>query len=363
MTGIDADAGGLSNPFVGPGPIERGQPIFGRDPEIDQLYYLLSAERIVLFHSPSGAGKSSLLQAGLLPRLSAQFDVWAPVRVNLPPHQDNHAAVNRFVRSCNLGFEAEIPKRRQRPEESIASMTLSEYVTERPRRKSAPRNVVLIFDQFEEVLTVDPLVLDAKRDFFGQLGHLLLDTRIWAIFALREDYLAQLDPYADMLPTHLKNRFRLDLLVRDEAGEAIAKSVEAGGRSFAPQPLAGLVVDLAMMRMQQPGGEFKSELGPYIEPLHLQVVCRNLWARMAPERTVIEDSDIESFGNVGDALGEYYDIEVQKAAGDDERVERTIREWCRDKLITRGNIRGQVLREAGRSGGLDNTLIDRKSVV
>ena len=55
MTGIDA--GSLPNPFVGPRPIERGQPIFGRDQEIDQLYYLLSAERIVLFHSPSGPAK------------------------------------------------------------------------------------------------------------------------------------------------------------------------------------------------------------------------------------------------------------------------------------------------------------------
>ena len=59
MTGFEAPA--PANPFVGPRPIENGQPIFGRELEIDQLYYLLSAERIVLFHSPSGAGKSSLL--------------------------------------------------------------------------------------------------------------------------------------------------------------------------------------------------------------------------------------------------------------------------------------------------------------
>ena len=48
MTGIDAASGSLANPFVGPRPIEKGQQIFGRDLEIDQLYYLLSAERIVV---------------------------------------------------------------------------------------------------------------------------------------------------------------------------------------------------------------------------------------------------------------------------------------------------------------------------
>ena len=62
-----------ANPFVGPRPFETGRKIFGRDREIDDLYYLLSAERIVLLHSPSGAGKSSLVQAGLIPRLNERF--------------------------------------------------------------------------------------------------------------------------------------------------------------------------------------------------------------------------------------------------------------------------------------------------
>jgi WD40 repeat protein len=344
------------NPFVGPRPIEKGQPIFGRDPEITELYDLLFAERIVLLHSPSGAGKSSLIQAGLIPRLAEQFDVWKPVRVNLPPQSGD--AVNRFVRSCNIGFEAGVPKRLQREEDSLSAMSLAEYVAGRPIRPSAPKNIILIFDQFEEILTVDPLGVEAKREFFGELGKLLQDNpRIWALFAIREDYLAPFDPYAEELPTHLKSRFRLDLLGRKAAEEAISRTVEAGGRSFAPQALGRLVADLAMMQVQQPGGEFTTEPGPYIEPLHLQVVCRNLWERMAPDRMVIEDGDIESFGDVTGALAEYYNAEVAKAAGSDERVERAIRAWVGSMLITRGNIRGQVLREAGKSGGLDNSLI------
>jgi tetratricopeptide (TPR) repeat protein len=357
MTGFDAPA--PANPFVGPRPIENGQPIFGRDLEIDQLYYLLSAERIVLFHSPSGAGKSSLLQAGLIPRLASRFDVWSPVRVNLQPKPDAPENTNRYVRSCILGFETAIPVELQRPEEIIASMTLSEYIKGRPRRRLASENVVLIFDQFEEVLTVDPLALDAKREFLTQLGRLLLDTRIWAIFALREDYLAPLDPYAELLPTYFRNRFRLDLLRRNAAAEAIRLPVERAGRQFAPQALAKLVSDLAMMQVQQAGGEFKSEAGPYIEPLHLQVACRSLWERLAPDRTVIEETDIESFGDVTRALADYYEAEVARAAAGDPRKQRSIREWCGGMLITRGNIRGQVLRERAQSGGLDNSLIDR----
>jgi len=358
MTGRDAESGILTNPFVGPRSIEKGQPIFGRDREIAELYDLLCAERIVLLHSPSGAGKSSLIHAGLIPRLSEHFDVWNPVRVNLPP-QSNQSA-NRFVRSCTIGFEAGIPKRLQRDETSLSAMTLSEYVAGRPRRLSAPKNIALIFDQFEEVLTVNPLGVEAKREFFGELGKLLQDNpRIWALFVIREDYIAPFDSFAEQLPTHLKNRFRLDLLGRNAAEEAIGKLAQSGGRSFAPQALDRLVADLATMQVQQPGGEFKSEPGRFVEPLQLQVACRSLWLRMAPNRAVIENSDLDAFGDVTHALAEYYEIEVAKTAGADERVERSIRQWCGGMLITRGNIRGQVLREAGQSGGLDNSLVER----
>jgi len=64
-----------ANPFVGPRPFHFGEWLFGRGKEVPDLYYLLNAERIVMLHSPSGAGKSSLVQAGLLPRLKARASI------------------------------------------------------------------------------------------------------------------------------------------------------------------------------------------------------------------------------------------------------------------------------------------------
>jgi len=358
MTGSSSAAVTLANPFIGPRPIDTGQKIFGRDREIEELYYVLSAERIVLLHSPSGAGKSSLIQAGLVPRLGL-FDVWGPTRVNLQPPDRDLQSLNRYVQSTNLGFEARIPKERQRPPELISTMTLSEYVASRPRRRSAPPNIVLLFDQFEEILTVDPLALEAKHEFFDQLGKLLQDPHIWALFALREDYLAPLDPYAELVPTHLKNRFRLDLLARDAASEAISKSVEEGGRHFAPDAVEKLVNDLATMQVQRPDGTFQSQTGPFVEPLYLQVACRGLWERMPAEKLTIDLDDIQSFGDVTKALAEYYEREVAGIADGDPHVERAIRAWVGEKLITPDGIRGQILKAAGQSDGLDNQLIDK----
>ncbi len=313
----------------------------------------------MLLHSPSGAGKSSLIQAGLVPRLAERFDVWGPARVHLPPPDGNPAAVNRYVRSANLSFEGQIPEARQRPADDVSRMTLSAYAAGRPRRRTAPENVVLLFDQFEEVLTAAPLAFDAKREFFLQLAALLQDPKVWALFALREDYLAQFDPYADLLPTHLKNRFRLDLLTRDAARESIVQTAAQGGRDAAPNAVDKLVRDLATMQVQRPDGSFESQTGPYVEPLHLQVACRGLWERIPADKRTIDLDDIASFGDVIQALAGYYEREVGAIAGGGEHAEREIREWVGERLITPEGIRGQVLKGAGKSEGLANETIER----
>ncbi|MCP4657025.1 MAG: ATP-binding protein, partial [bacterium] len=212
---VNAAAG--PNPFVGPRPFERGEKLYGRDREVRDLYYLLNAERVVVLHSPSGAGKSSLVQAGLVPRLKEAFDVWGPTRVN----QESAAAVNRYVQSALVGFEEDVPEHLRRSPEVLAGQTLAEYFAARPRRRSAPAEAVLLFDQFEEILTAAPLAVAAKEAFFDQLGELLRNPRVWALFILREEYLAPLDPYVRRLPTQLQNRFRIDLLSPEAAKEAM----------------------------------------------------------------------------------------------------------------------------------------------
>jgi hypothetical protein len=130
------------NLFVGPNPIETGRKIFGRDREIDELYYLLSAERIVMLHPPSGAGKTLLIQAGLIPRLTEHFDVWGRARVNKAPSKSSSAnVVNRYILSAALDFERQIPAERRR---SSASSIRSDRSRSAPKAKrassNAPRN-------------------------------------------------------------------------------------------------------------------------------------------------------------------------------------------------------------------------------
>src|SRR5262252_5176039 len=72
-------------PYVGLRPFGRDEEdlFFGRDRETRDLCSLVVAHPIVLLYAASGAGKSSLLNAGLIPLLEQRgYDVLPPARVS-----------------------------------------------------------------------------------------------------------------------------------------------------------------------------------------------------------------------------------------------------------------------------------------
>lgn len=342
------------NPYPGPRPFRAGEKLYGRDWEITQLFYLLSAERIVILHSPSGAGKSSLLHAGLVPKLQGEgFDVWPSIRVSAPVAGPG----NRFVKSVVASLEEGLPAERRRPGDEIAGQTLAQYVAQRPRGPGAPSPVVLVFDQFEEILTLDPLDVEAKREFFRQLGDTLKNPDLWALFALREDYLAALDPYRDDVPTRLSNTFRIDMLSIEAGLKAITEPPKDAGREFADEAARKLVEDLATVSVQQPDSSFRQVAGRYVEPVQLQVVCRRLWDELPADIHTIGVEHLQASGDVDAALATYYDRCVADIARGDAPYERRLREWFSERLVTPSGIRGQVLSGVGNSGGLDNDSV------
>lgn len=350
------------NPFVGPRPIQQGEPLYGRTTEVRELFNRLQARRIVVLHSPSGAGKSSLVQAGLTPKLKDnKFDVWKPIRVNLDPSglEGIPAGTNRYLLSVMVSLEEELPAGHRRPPAQLAGLDLLTYLENRPRRKgSVDRAVVLLFDQFEEVLTVAPHGVDEKKAFFDTVGKALDTGKFWALFIVREDFLAALAPYRERLPTQLTNTFRLDLLGLDGAREAAEQLALQGGRRFAA--VEQLIRDLSTVQIQQPDGSFAAEQGLYVEPVYLQVVCRRLWEAMPKDDLTIDPEDIAKYADVSRSLSAYYAESMAKIAMGDLAVERAVREWVGSKLIIAG-VRSQVRQEKGQSAGLPNALIEKLS--
>ena len=344
-----------SNPYVGPRSFQRGEAMYGRERETLRLLDLLIAERIVLLYSPSGAGKTSLIEAALTPALEREgFFIYPPLRVSLRADEAAIAAAgNPYLRSLLLSLEESRPVSAQRPLAELAQLSLDEYLTAYP----PAANPVFIFDQFEEILTVDPLNQAARHEFFRQVGAALRNRQRWALFAMREEFLAGLDPYVRPIPTRFANTFRLELLDERAALQAIQAPAQQAGVEFTQEAAERLVDDLRVVRVQNIDNTVTETVGPFIEPVQLQVVCRRLWAGLAPDDEQIELADVEAVGDVDTALREYYATSVRTVAAETGQRERTIRDWFDQKLITQQGLRNQILQRTDSSEGLANHAI------
>lgn len=393
-----------TNPYIGPREFKTGETLYGRDREVVELVDLLIAERIVLLYAPSGAGKSSLIRAKLIPELEQEgFKVYPVIRLNAEPlklgrssdqqfidtlidPQQSYPAnffsisdqrfldwlidveqalpvrsddtiCNRYLLSVLQSLEEYLPMEKRTPLPKLADLRLDEYMASRMSVKDQSVDEVLIFDQFEEILTIDPTDHAAKIDFFIQLGRTLQNRHRWALFAMREDYIASLDAYLRMIPTHLSNTFRLDFLTVDAARQAVKRPAQDAKVTFTDAATEHLLKDLGTIRVQDYDGTIQSQPGLYIEPVQLQVVCRRLWDRLPATSDCIEEADVVALGNVDDALADYYTERVKRAVEATHVTERSLRSWVNRHLITAQGTRGQVMKGIGQTQGLDNRAI------
>lgn len=338
------------NPFRGPYSFEEEHAplFFGREREAQHLTAMIVSERVVLFYAQSGAGKTSLVNAKLVPELKRKgFQVFPQVRVGdkLPP---GAAPRNVYVYNALKRLDGSHP-----PDESLDGFLRTGLAGR--SEDSPPR--VLILDQFEEILTTHPERWPEREGFFLQLRQALQDDpSLSVVLVLREDHLAGLDRYAPLLGGHRRARFRLERLRREQAIAAIRKPAEVAGRPFEPDVAERLAEDLCQLHV---AGQKATVAGELVEPVQLQAVCFQLWEnlRNRPGETITLQ-DRKKFGDVDRALESFYESAVRDAAHKSGVPEARIRQWCGATLITPTRIRSQVSREAEHTGGLLNTAID-----
>jgi WD40 repeat protein len=339
------------NPFVGPRPYRQDEPLFGRDAEAALLVDILVGSRVVVIQSPSGAGKSSLLEALLKPLLRERgFRLTPTCRVawrdggdTIPPWPgvqnplladaclqllggadvggDLRHAVDRIEGSSEAGLEED-------------------------------QGLVLVFDQCEKLFQRQRTVRSEAvlRGFFAQVADVLRHPRRIALFALRHEYRSALDGYAGLVPTGFGNTYTLDFLRCPQAREVLEKTFASRGVEVGPEAVA-LLVDEQRRLGTNPSCTSRThpstpveDLSVFVEPLHLQAHGFRLWHWLeqqnhghAPGR--VDAGTLSGMPSVADALGDYYDETVKSVAAEARTRERDLRDWIGSELIDPSGIR------------------------
>ncbi|MGA8053843.1 MAG: WD40 repeat domain-containing protein, partial [Burkholderiales bacterium] len=265
-------------PYVGLRPFheEDRAYFFGREHEVRQVVDNLFGARVTVFYGASGAGKSSVLMAGVLPELRKEPNTAVVVFRSWQIANALGALKRGVVAAAN-----EVATRDLALDESLPLDELLKLAAER-----IDGTVLLILDQFEEFFLY---FKDPDSGFDAELGRAInrRDVDAGFLISLREDSLSKLDRFKKRVPALLANTLRLSHLDAGAAKLAILKPLdeynrcrpEAAGRPVRVEPA---LVE-AVLEQTIPGrlsiaatGGAEVEAGR-VEAPYLQLVLERLW--------------------------------------------------------------------------------------
>ena len=386
-------------PFIGPRPFKRDKDdqsrFFGRDVETNEIVSLIASHRLVLTYAQSGAGKTSVFNAQVTPELERYgFEVLPTARLQGTAtttamitaldsksysSKDNIDKDNPAAQTENLYIYNAIQSLLPNVDsESVLGMSLFEFLDKYfPNHKDNngyPLPQVLVFDQLEELFSFYPNKwIDQQKEFFEQVADSLDNNPLLrVVFIIREDFLAQLDPFKGILPEKLRPRFRLERLNRNGAIMAIKgpltdtiSNMDEQEKENIQKEIEEMVDDLLKINVEGPDGSVRQLEGEFVEPIHLQVVCSRWWSERKGLSEHPDNKDkknrskdvLKDLTNVFGALEDFYEHAIHDASEKTGVPEREVREWCQQKLITSTGTRSIIHRDRDSAGGLSNQAI------
>lgn len=269
---------------------------FGRQRDIADLSDLIALERLVVLFGKSGYGKSSLINAGIIPGLSTAEPAeppMQPVLVRLGSYQEGQSTTP---------LENLLSRLREISAETAETAFLDELAPERSlwyhfnrRQTASGQRYLLILDQFEEFFTYPPAQQQAFKTELAELLYVdtpqairraaagldkaqrrLLATplEVKLLLAIRSDRMSLLDSMKDKLPAILHKRFELKGLTEEQARAAIENPAISTDGDFAALPFT--YSEAALNLMVDKLSETRSAGHAGIEAFQLQILCEYL---------------------------------------------------------------------------------------
>ena len=225
--------GTARNPYKGLQPFgeDDADDFFGRDALVDRLLAALAdGQRLIGLVGPSGSGKSSIVAAGLLPRLRhggvPGSDRWviAPVALGPDPLADLRAVLARIGKG-KIGEDLALP--------SLAD----------------GERVVVVLDQFEQLFTASE---ETRRNQFLRVLAAALadgDGRLIVVLTLRADYYDRPLQHPEFGEVFVPGVVHVLPMTARELEAAVVTPAERVGVTVEP----GLIAELVAESVARPG--------------------------------------------------------------------------------------------------------------
>jgi Cdc6-like AAA superfamily ATPase len=263
----------IVNPFPGPVPYRAADRarFFGREEIAERLAESILGSHCLTVYGPLGAGKTSLLQASMLPLLVDSQDARVVYVADWPLDQDPTQRL------------AEVLHGELRVGERDTDLSSSEAVIDAAKRaaRGSSRLLIVCLDQVEQLLYMDrpTAPADAFLACIDELAELPLRP-VRVLLSLCEDYLGRLlDRLRGRLPV-LEHNFRVGSLTAAELAPVLCRSAATGEppQQWSPAELLPLLIEMRVPA--QPASDHAE-----VRLSYAQSYCRELFQRRADGRS------------------------------------------------------------------------------
>jgi WD40 repeat protein len=154
---------------------ENAEYFFGREAEVETMWRRLEGAHLLAIVGPSGAGKTSFIRAGLVPKAPAGWAI-----VHCTPGNQAFASLARAMAREMAGDADAVELVVGIDDPTVAAELFSRW-------RSRHAQALLIVDQFEELFTLNSD--EQQRGFAELLGRLPLESNVHVLLSMRDDFL------------------------------------------------------------------------------------------------------------------------------------------------------------------------------
>jgi len=273
--------------YPGIRPFQKGESalFFGRESEVEELLHSIKVHDIMVLYSKSGLGKSSLVNAGLSPRLLEENIHPIDIRFHASAEKKPYDKILSEVKCL-------IPKK----DLEAVPASLKDDLWALFSQWHGSEIPLLIFDQFEEFFYYDRSVQGEaiaqlagllskkvpdylfeklskeKFDNEGQRRSFLNKPPVKLLFLIRSDKLSYLGELSNKLPQILSNRYHLKPLGMEKAEQAISMPAQLINEAIRfnthPYEYSDASLKIILRSLSNKDNE--------IESSQLQIVCQEM---------------------------------------------------------------------------------------
>lgn len=256
-------SGAIAMPFVGLRPFESHESLlfFGRLEQTMALMTKLHETRFLAVVGSSGSGKSSLIRAGLIPKLKAGFlveerDHWhiAMMKPGDQPLENLAAAM-----LDSLGQTADVPAVEALVEQYRSDGVRGVEALLRPYLEKGDANFLLLVDQFEEIFRFILTHQDTRRRYDAhEFVALMIDLveqsslPIYVVMTMRSDFIGDCDAFHGLPEALNRSQYLVPRLTRKQRRDVIEGPIRLFGGQIHTSLVNRLLNDLGETDDQLP---------------------------------------------------------------------------------------------------------------